>query len=173
VKPGNPFTEPSVIVVIGVAASGKSTVGRALAQALSWPFYDGDDFHPAANKAKMSAGIPLTDEDRWPWLAVIRERIADVIERHAHAVMACSALKAAYRVALVPPGAAPTAVRFVYLDVPRATLEARLEERKHFFPPSLLDSQLATLEKPTEAVSVDGTKPVPEIVTSVRSALGL
>ncbi len=156
---------------MGVAASGKSTVGSALAQALGWTFYDGDDFHSAANKAKMASGAPLTDEDRAPWLATLSALVGEVIRQDAHAVLACSALKASYRDAIVPDGAPPGAVRFVFLDVPRAALEERLMHRKHFFPASLLDSQLDTLEPPRDAVTVDGTCPIPEIVATVRNAL--
>jgi gluconokinase len=174
VEPGHSFAEPHVVVVMGVAASGKSSVGQALAQALAWQFHDGDDLHSPANRAKMQAGTPLTDLDRAPWLAALRRLIGDVIAQDARAVVACSALKESYRRDMVPASAASEAVRFVYLDVPRATLEERLRRRRHhFFPTSLLDSQLATLEKPADAVWVDGTLPVPEIVSSVRSALGI
>lgn len=156
---------------MGVAASGKSSVGGALAQALHWIFYEGDDFHSAANKAKMASGAPLTDADRQPWLESLSSLIGDVIRHGSHAVLACSALKSAYREALIPDGAPPGAVRFVFLNVPRDELEARLTHRKHFFPASLLDSQLETLEAPRNAVTVDGTRPIPEIVNTVRAAL--
>jgi gluconokinase len=144
-----------------------------LAQALTWPFYDADDYHSATNKAKMHGGLPLTDEDRTPWLATLQSLIGDVIRRDQHAVLACSALKAWYRAALIPPNAPPGAVRFVYLDVPREALAERLAERSHFFPVELLDSQLDTLEKPRDAVWVDGTQPILAIVDSVRVALGV
>jgi len=156
---------------MGVAASGKSSVGGALSQALDWTFYEGDDFHSAANKAKMASGAPLTDADRRPWLESLSSVIGEVIRQDRHAVLACSALTAAYRDALVPANAPPGAVRFVFLNVPRAELEARLTHRKHFFPASLLDSQLETLELPRDAVMVDGTRPIPEIVESVRETL--
>jgi gluconokinase len=165
------LAEPRVIVIMGVAASGKSTAGAALAAALGWAFYDGDDYHSQANKAKMHSGVPLTDDDRVPWLSTLRTLIADLIGRDEHAVLACSALKAWHREALVPESAPPGSVRFAYLDVPRATLEARLAERRHFFPVSLLESQLEALEKPRDAVWLDGTQPVSEIVSTVRSAL--
>ena|SRR5215831_2445993 len=158
---------------MGVAASGKSTVGQALAHALGWRFYEGDDFHSPANKAKMHSGVPLTDEDRRPWLAALGAKIGETVARGERAVFACSALKAWYREALVPAGTPAGSVRFVHLDVPRDALAARLAERQHFFPASLLDSQLKTLEPPRDAVWVDGTKPVPEIVESVRAALRL
>ena len=144
---------------------------RALGQALRWDFYEGDDYHTAANKAKMASGAPLTDADRRPWLASLSALVGEVIRQNGHAVLACSALKAAYRDALIPDGAPRGAVRFVFLNVPRAELEKRLTHRKHFFPASLLDSQLETLEVPQDAVTVDGTRPIPEIVTGVRNAL--
>lgn len=168
---GRANSDLRVIVVMGVAASGKSSVGGALAQALDWKFYEGDDFHSTANKAKMARGAPLTDADRRPWLERLRSVIDEVIRQGRHAVLACSALKAAYRDALVPAGAAPGAICFVFLNVPRAELAARLAYRKHFFPASLLDSQLETLELPRNAVTVDGTRPIPEIVGTVRDAL--
>jgi len=168
---GGANSDVRVIVVMGVAASGKSSVGGALAQALRWDFYEGDDYHTAANKAKMASGAPLTDADRRPWLASLSALVGEVIRENGHAVLACSALKAAYRDALIPDGAPRGAVRFVFLNVPRAELEKRLTHRKHFFPASLLDSQLETLEVPQDAVTVDGTRPIPEIVTGVRNAL--
>jgi gluconokinase len=173
VKPANPIVLPRVIVIMGVAASGKTTAAKALAEALGWSFLEGDDYHPAANRAKMHAGHPLTDDDRRPWLSALHDVIADVVRRDGHAVVACSALKASYRDALVPSDAPAGTLRFVFLDVPRATLEARLRSRQHFFPASLLDSQLATLEEPRDAVRVDGTKPVADIVASIRDALGV
>jgi gluconokinase len=166
-------SKPQVIVVMGVAASGKTTVGAALAQALGWPFHDADDLHPAANKAKMHSGIPLTDEDRAPWLASVSSLIDEVIRGGGHAVVACSALKAVYRAALISRDVPGGAVRFAFLDVPRAELEKRLAGRKHFFPASLLDSQLDALEKPQDAVWVDGTRPVPEIVSALEDSFGL
>jgi gluconokinase len=144
--------------VMGVAGSGKSTVGRLLADALGRRFIDGDDLHPPANIAKMSSGVPLTDADRAPWL----EAIAAELARGGPAVIACSALKRAYRERL--PG-----VRWFHLRVPRDVLAARLSERSgHFFPPALLDSQLAELEEPEE--SVDGTLPPQRIAAAIGSA---
>jgi len=127
---------------MGVSGSGKSTVGALLAQKLGVPFADADDLHPAANVAKMAAGIPLTDDDRWPWLALVGDAL------HAASrtglVIACSALKRSYRDAI--RAAAPTA-EFVQLDGSRELLESRLGHREgHFMPAALLDSQLAALE---------------------------
>jgi gluconokinase len=117
---------PNVIVVMGVAGAGKTLVGKTLARAIGWAFYDADDFHSRANIEKMSRGEPLTDDDRRPWLAAMRVTIAGVIERADHGVLACSALKEWYRRALVPEDAPPGAVRFVYLDVPESVLHGRL-----------------------------------------------
>ncbi|MDM4762422.1 gluconokinase [Galbitalea sp. SE-J8] len=127
---------------MGVAGSGKSTLAATLAERLGWPFAEGDALHPEANVAKMAAGTPLTDEDRWPWL----ERVAAWIRQREEAgepgVVTCSALKRAYRDVLRTPNSA-----FVYLHGPREVLAERLATRSgHFMPPSLLDSQLDTLE---------------------------
>lgn len=131
------------IVVMGVSGSGKSHVGAALARACGMDFVEGDELHPAANIAKMSAGIPLDDADRRPWLAAIAAAIAR--HRGKGVVVACSALRRAYRDVLRQ---ADPALRLLYLRVPRDELARRLRERTHFMPASLLDSQLATLEEP-------------------------
>jgi gluconokinase len=168
---------PGVIVVMGVAGAGKTTVGRALAASLGRAFHDADDFHPAANVARMRAGIALTDADRAPWLDALRALVARCLTDGTPAVLACSALREAYRSALVPVGAAPRAVRFVFLDVTPATAERRLAARaNHYMPASLLDSQFATLEAPTElsraALRVDAEWPVDAVVAEVRQAFG-
>ena len=131
----------NAVIVMGVSGSGKTSVGRACAARLGWPFLDGDDFHTASAKAKMARGEGLSDEDRWPWLACLCEEI-DI--RPGGVVLACSALKRRYRDVLRGPG-----VRFVYLRVPLALLEARLSHRPgHYAGLSLLPSQLAALEEP-------------------------
>ncbi|WP_046500691.1 gluconokinase [Streptomyces odonnellii] len=152
------MSTPHVVVVMGVAGTGKSTVGPLLAAALGVPYAEGDDFHPPANIARMSAGIPLEDADRWPWL--------DAIGRWAHGraglggVVSSSALKRAYRDRL--RAAAPGAV-FLHLTGDRALIGRRMAERKgHFMPPALLDSQFAALEnlepdEPGVSVDVSGT----------------
>lgn len=156
-----------VILVMGVAGSGKSTVGRALAEALDVEFLDADDFHSAANVARMAAGIPLDDDARRPWLENVHAAIAGMAAAgDGRVVVACSALKQAYRDVLLA-GFADTAV--VHLDVDRATLEARLRSRReHFMPVSLLDDQLATLEKPTGAITWDPAWEIGALVARLR-----
>lgn len=156
------------IVVMGVSGSGKSTVGRTLAKALQRPFIDADDLHPVANKTKMAAGIPLEDADRWPWLALVGQALA----ASPTPVVACSALKRRYRDAL--RNAAEVTV-FLELDLPREALQGRLLERAHeFMSPTLLDSQLATLE-PLELDEagwrLDGTIALLELVDTARTLL--
>jgi gluconokinase len=136
----------SVIVLMGVSGSGKTTTGQRLARTLGWDFRDADTFHPAANVAKMSTGIPLTDEDRWPWLAAIA---AWIDERRAsgNAIVSCSALKRVYRDKLL---VGRPDVRLVFLRGSQALIADRMSRRRdHFMPPALLDSQFATLEEPT------------------------
>lgn len=160
-----------VIVVMGVAGSGKSTVGRALAEALSWAFLEGDDFHPPENIARMRAGKPLTDEDRGPWLERIAEEIRTLVRQRRSAVVSCSALKADYRQRL---RTACGAVTFVYLKAERRLLEERLSRRTgHFMPRSLLDSQLATLEEPDDGLTVNAARGVTRLVSDIRHALGV
>ena len=154
------------VVVMGVSGSGKTTAGEALAAALGVPFEDGDALHPAANVAKMAAGIPLDDADRAPWLDAIGAVLAA-----GPVVVACSALKRAYRDRLRV--AAPD-LELVYLEVDRVTLLDRMTHRTHFMPPSLLDSQLATLEAPTaeeRALVVNGALPLVELVETLEERI--
>ena len=138
-----------IVVIAGVAGSGKTTIGEQLASRLSWPFADGDSFHPAANVAKMRAGIPLTDADRKPWLAAITAWMDDIIASGQSAVLACSALKRSYRAELL--GGRDQAV-MVFLEVSREKDEARVSHRQgHFFAEPLLASQFAALEPPDPA----------------------
>lgn len=157
-----------VIVVMGVSGCGKSSLGRALAEQLDCPFYDGDDFHPAGNIAKMSAGVPLTDADRWPWLKALQEVMAGHLQQGATAVVACSALKKSYRDLLRQAGAE---VYFVYLAGEFDLLWERISTRPgHFMPAQLLQTQLATLEPPTpaEALTIPITLSVPEMITLIQ-----
>jgi gluconokinase len=160
-----------VVVVMGAAGAGKSTVGGALAAALTCRFIDGDAYHSAAAIAKMGAGVPLTDDDRAPWLASLHAAIAAATDRRQPLVVACSALHERYR--LVLRGGLP-GVRFVYLKTDEATLRRRLDARTgHFAGPALVASQLAELEEPDEAITIDATRPVVEIVEAVRYELGV
>lgn len=135
------------VVVMGVSGSGKSTLGVAVAKALRLGFEDGDDLHPHANVEKMSAGIPLTDDDRWPWLDRVGTVLADVATYPSGVVVACSALRRAYRARIRTAAAGP--VRFLYLEADRDEMVRRLRARPHhYMPPSLVDSQFATLEPP-------------------------
>lgn len=137
---------PHAIIVMGVSGSGKSTIGDALAIRLGWAYEDGDAYHPPGNVAKMHAGHPLTDDDRWPWLRAIAEAIDQHIVTGRPIVIACSALKRAYRDILVH---GRDDIRIVYLKGSRELIARRLKARKgHFMPPGLLDSQFATLEEP-------------------------
>jgi gluconokinase len=149
-----------IIILLGVSGSGKTTVGKALGTLLGWSFLDADDYHPKANVAKMSRGEPLTDADRAPWLEILRTEIAIRLARGEEAILACSALKKAYRQQLQVD---PAQVRFVYLKVPPELLQKRLEQRKgHFMKPSMLRSQLETLEEPmpSEALVIEVTEKV-------------
>ena len=168
----------SVVVIMGPAGAGKTTVGVALAAALGWRFADADDFHSPENVARLARGDALTDEQRAPWLAALAADIARTIAARSPMVLACSALKRRYRDRLVPVGDAAEAVRFVYLKVSTAELEDRLEHRTgHFATEALLPSQLATLEEPAldepGTLWVDGEQPPTTIVSTIRSALAL
>jgi gluconokinase len=155
------------VVVMGVAGAGKTVIGSALAAALGWRFEDGDDYHPARNKAKMAAGTPLNDDDRWPWLDVLRARLGAAVAGGEGLVLACSALKASYRTRL---GEGDPALAFLFLDGDRDLIAARLAARKgHYMPPALLDSQLATLEPPRDALRV-AVDAAPERVLAVALA---
>ena len=157
-----------IVVVMGVSGSGKTVVGQALAKDLGWPFFDADNFHPKENVAKMAAGTPLTDADRWPWLDRLAAEMKALEERGVSAVLACSALRQAYRDRISRAGN----VRYVHLSGDHDTIAARLAARKnHYMPPTLLASQLATLEAPTDAIVIDVSDAVPVQVAKIRAAL--
>lgn len=163
---------PPVLVVMGVAGSGKSTVGRALAERLGWAYQEGDDLHPPENVAKMRASIPLTDDDRWPWLAQVAAWVDARLRAGEPGVVTCSALRRAYRDRIAPEGG----VVFVYLVLDRGRLEDRLLHRAgHYMPATLLGSQLAILEEPGRdepVVRVDATAPTETLVDQVVRELG-
>ena len=157
-----------IVVVMGVTGCGKTTVGAALAQRMGWRFLDADDFHPPANVAKMAAGTPLADEDRWPWLDRLAAELRAIEQSGGSAVLACSALKESYRARLAAAGD----LRFVHLAGDEATIAARLASRRHrYMPASLLSSQFATLERPANAIEVDVRLPVERQVEAIRTAL--
>ncbi|CDN59034.1 Gluconokinase [Burkholderia cenocepacia H111] len=158
---------------MGVSGAGKSLIGEMLAERLSCSYTDGDAFHSAANKEKMHHGIPLTDEDRWPWLRTIRAAIEEKQRAGETAVFTCSSLKRSYRDVL---RGADTDVRFVYLKGSFEVLQERLKSRTgHFFDPSLLKSQLDTLEEPgpDEAIEVSIELTPEQIVDQVMLKIGL
>jgi len=165
---------PCALIVMGVSGAGKSTIGEALAARLGWRYQDGDAFHPESNVAKMRAGHPLTDEDRWPWLHAIADEIDQVCKSGSHVIIACSALRRAYRDVLL---GGRNDVRLVFLDGTEPLIGDRLNHRTgHFMPPGLLASQFATLERPDTAehavrVSIDA--PVETIVDDILNQLGL
>jgi gluconokinase len=163
---------PQTLIIMGVSGSGKSLIGAMLAERLGGIFEDADDFHPASNKAKMSAGHPLTDEDRWPWYDILRKRILEMRSKTNHYLLACSALKQIYRDRL-RNGDSEDQIEFVYLQGSPELLKERIGARKgHFMPATLLDSQLQTLEEPHEdSITVDVSGTPEEIVETVLKEL--
>lgn len=161
-----------VIILMGVSGTGKTTIGKVLAAEPGWTFVEGDDFHPAENIEKMNAGIPLNDEDRWPWLQALRRRVDEACERDENVVLACSALKQDYREYLEQNH--PRCVDYVYLHGPEPLIRRRLAERKgHFMDPGLLQSQFDALEPPEGALQVEIT-PTPDVIAAeIRRKLGL
>jgi len=148
-----------IVVLMGVSSVGKTTIGKLLAARTGWKFEDADDYHSDDNRHKMAAGVPLSDADRAPWLAVLHERMLQYCKHGENAIFACSALKQQYR-ELLASGLAPDEVCFVYLHAPAALIKERMKSRSHpYMNPVLLDSQLAELEVPTDAwsIPVDGT----------------
>ncbi len=164
-----------VVFVMGVSGSGKTTVGHALAARLGWPFADADDLHPAANVEKMRRGIPLTDEDREPWIRIVARTIDDHVADGRSLVLACSALRKHHRDAMRAHADAHD-LRFVFLAGSYALIDARMRARTgHFMPEALLASQFEALETPnsSEALVVDVTPPVPAIVDAIVRGLGI
>jgi len=163
--------QPLAIVLMGVSGCGKSTVGAELSRLLGWPFRDADSFHPPANIEKMSQAIPLTDDDRWPWLRALRVVIEQALADGTGAVVPCSALKQAYRDVL---SGGLSNVHYVHLTGDPNVLAARLAGRRgHFMNPALLESQIAALEPPLDALEVDVSRTPAEQVAAIRQALSL
>jgi gluconokinase len=159
----------SSLVVMGVAGCGKSSLGNAVAQALGWPLIEGDDFHPPSNRAKMRSGVALTDADRSAWLTALAMQLAS----HANVVLTCSALKKRYRDQL---RAAASGLRFVFLDLTETAARERVAQRPaHLFPPTLVASQFAALERPDDeagVLRVDATRAPDELLHEVLQWLG-
>jgi carbohydrate kinase (thermoresistant glucokinase family) len=154
-----------IVLVMGVAGVGKTTIGEPLARALGWPFLDADDYHPPENVAKMKAGIPLQDADRWPWLGRLNRELKDL----ENAVLACSALKQSYRDRLAQ-GIPHFTVVYLYGDA--ELIRARLASRQHrYMPPALLDSQLAALEPPAQAIAIDVAAPLEDCLSAILVAV--
>jgi gluconokinase len=160
-----------VVIVMGVTGAGKTTVGRALAEALGWEFHDGDELHSEASKRKMHLGIALDDADRAPWLAALRKLIESMVSEGRNGVVACSALKQSYRDEIVVD---PNSVKVVYLKGSKELIAERLRNRAgHFMNPDLLQSQIDTLEEPRDAVVVDISGAPEAIAKEIRARLGL
>lgn len=156
---------------MGVTGCGKTTVGALLAEECGWAFYDADDFHPAANVAKMKSGAPLDDADRWPWLARLNALLRDSERAGQSLVLACSALKQVYRDRLTRGCAA---ARFVLLDAEPELIRARLAARRgHYMNPLLLDSQFAILERPPDALRLGAAGSPAELARSIRERLAI
>ena len=159
-----------IVIVMGVTGAGKTTIGQLLAVQLHWEFTDADDFHPAANVEKIRRGIPLSDEDRQPWLDRLQHAITDWIAAKSNVVLACSALKRSYRQKLK----AGPEVRFVYLKGSAEQIAGRLRARHgHFAGESILAGQFADLEEPESAIAVDVSETPQQIVDEIRKQLGL
>ena len=159
-----------VFILMGVSATGKTTLGHALAEATGGSFYDGDDYHPEANREKMSSGKALTDEDRGPWLEILAELVRERRAESSPSFIACSALKKSYR-DILRKGAEDLEFLFLHIDTEllRERIKVRFEAGEHFMPPSLLDSQLETLERPNRALLCDVSLPVNELVAHITS----
>jgi gluconokinase len=158
-----------IILIMGVAGSGKTTIGRRLATEFGWPCFEADDFHSAASRDKMSRGIPLDDADRAPWLAALRARIDRCLATGRNAVFTCSALKEKYRQTLM---GGTSAVSLVYLAGDRATIQARVNQREgHYMKAGMVQSQFDTLEAPANALALDIRQPPEVIIAEIRRAL--
>lgn len=169
--PSQPHSDPRIIILMGVSGSGKTTIGQRLANELNWHFYEGDAFHPPSNVDKMRRGIPLTDEDRIPWLQALRQHLHDLLTTSQRAVVTCSALKQAYREWLAEGS---PHVSFVYLRGDYDLIRQRLETREdHFMNPDLLPSQFDALEEPEEVLAVDVSEPPHVLARQIQYKLKL
>lgn len=160
-----------VIILMGVSGSGKTTLGQLLSAELGWNFYDADDFHSQGNIEKMRSGIPLTDDDRIPWLKTLKTRLDQWLAQGENAILACSALKASYRQIL---GEDSPAVKYVYLQGSHAEILQRLQQRQnHFMPQKLLKSQFSALEEPQNCLRINISQTPQQIVLQIREKLNL
>jgi gluconokinase len=159
-----------VILVMGVSGSGKTTIGQMLSAQLNWPFVDGDSLHSAANVAKMAAGIPLTDDDRAPWLQSIHDVMEGWLIQQKNGIVASSALKEKYRrILLTSPE-----IKIVYLRGSYELIYSRMQHRPgHYMKPEMLQSQFAALEEPADAIVIDIAAPAEEIVANIRQKLAI
>jgi carbohydrate kinase, thermoresistant glucokinase family len=158
-----------VIVLMGVAGAGKTTIGQKLSSELGWKFYDADDYHTRASIEKMKHGLPLNDADREPWLEILRALIRDCLEHEEDAVLACSALRKSYRDFLL----IDERVKLIYLKGSYELIQERLRNRvEHFMKPSMLDSQFDALEEPEPSAHLDASQSQEEIIKEIRSRLG-
>jgi gluconokinase len=163
---------PRTLILMGVCGCGKSLIGTLLAENLGGIFEDADDFHPAPNKAKMTAGIPLNDDDRWPWLRILRERIVEMRSQTPCYLLACSALRQVYR-DILRGGDTRETLEFIHLSGSRELIGARMAARRgHYMPTSLIDSQFAILEPPLDAMTVDISGTPHEITQDILDRLG-
>jgi gluconokinase len=152
----------SIFIVMGVSGSGKTTIASMLAQATGGTWLDADTFHSTENKAKMNAGVPLTDEDRWPWLASLNQKLLSVAAEQGPVFLACSALKQKYRDRLIED---LPATQFIYLKGSFELIRSRLEQRRHhFMPPQLLESQFSDLEEPKDSLILDISRPADQLL---------
>jgi len=157
------------LIVMGVSGSGKTSVGKGLAESLGWDFFDADDFHPPENVAKMASGIPLDDSDRAPWLTALHDLISSSLKQNKPGVLACSALKERYRQQLMTGHAG---VQLVYLKGSYDLIWSRMIARKeHYMKPPMLQSQFDTLEEPANALTIETSVPVPEIIQEIMRSI--
>jgi gluconokinase len=157
--------KPTGFLILGVSGSGKTSLGKTLAESLGWDFFDADDFHPAENIAKMAAGIPLSDADRAPWLAALRDLLLSTLQVGRHPILACSALKESYRRQLLDGN---EGVALIYLQGSYELIYQRLSERAgHYMKPEMLQSQFDTLEVPDSALTVKIQHPLEQIVCQI------
>jgi gluconokinase len=168
---GEPSGVAMIVVVMGVSGSGKTTIGRLLAERMGWLFADADDYFPLIDKQKMAAGHALTDDERAPWLRMLNELLRKWNAEGRNGVLACSALKSKYHEVL-EEGIPTTHIQFIFLDGPKDLIARRLATRKHeYMNPMLLDSQLATLERPTDAFRIVNDSPPDEIVNQLLQSV--